>query len=223
MAYSEAWVRHHRLHIHVPAKAPSGPGRLSHSRGCKGICEKHLSRTGTFDSQGLIRCMSSIAIRPEREPFSMESASHGRDLLLGGCWCVMRELEVASYKWAHINFKGSSVNLLLPVQKNDTAGSLTIRTLRCACRVRVHPLCRVHAARRHINRVRAHRCLKEQSEFPLVPTIEGKTPSKHMMVQFFRRTIAATGTPTTRRANQIQLLGRWSSAAVEKYLQLASV
>ena len=56
----------------------------------------------------------------------------------------------------------------------------------CACRVRVHPLCPVHAARRHINRVRAHELFQEQSEFPLVPREDGKTPSKHLMVQFFR-------------------------------------
>lgn len=62
----------------------------------------------------------------EIEPFSMESSSHGRDLLVVACWYMMRELEVASCRWSHIYIEGCTVNLLLPVQKNDTSGSLTI-------------------------------------------------------------------------------------------------
>ena len=197
-----------------------------------------------------VEMLANIPVEHEIKPFSMESASHGRDLMVIACWYMMRELEVASCKWAHIYIEGSSVNLLLPVQKNDTAGSLTIRSLRCACRVRLHPLCPVHAVRRHLNRVRAHSHFREQSDFPLVPGPEGLVPSKHHMVQFFRKTIDATGTSTKRPnsegvdterfsghvarvsgaqwlsrlgmgTHQIQLLGRWSSAAVERYVQMA--
>ena len=166
---------------------------------------------------------------------------------------MLRELELASGRWAHI------ISHLLgwPYGEPVVAGpeerphseSLTMRSLRCACRVRVHPLCPLHAARRHIARLRAQPCM-EQTDFPLVPTSVGKVPTKHVMVHFFRRTIAATGTPTTRLnadgteterfsshllrvsgaqwlsrmgmgGHQIQLLGRWSSAAVERYIQLA--
>ena len=184
------------------------------------------------------------------EPFSIGSASHGRDLLVVACWYMLRELEVASCRWAHIYPEGCSINILLPVQKNDTSGSLTIRSLRCACRIRVHPLCPKHAAERHLRRVRAHACFRSQSDFPLVPTETGHAPTKHVMVRFFRDTIAATGTPITRPnsegadverfsghvlrvsgaqwlarmgmgVHQIQLLGRWSSSAVERYVQMA--
>ena len=87
-----------------------------------------------------------------------------------------------------------------------------------------------------------------QSEFPVVPGSDGTVPSKHYMIQFFRRVILATGTPTTRHSMQkgrrlrdfrvtlyvflanglppgdgisSGLLGRWGSAALERYLQMA--
>ena len=124
-----------------------------------------------------VEALTSIPIRHEVEPFS------GWDLLVVACWYMLRELEVASCKWAHIYSDGPAVNILLPVQKNDTAGSLTIRSLRCACRPR-------HSAQRHLDRVQAHEAFRNQSDFPLVPTAEGRVPTKHLMVQFFRRVIA---------------------------------
>ena len=200
----------------------------------------------SFDVEALI----NIGIEHDIQPFSMESPPHGRDLLVVACWFMMRELEVASCQWSHIYIEGTTVNLMLPVQKNDTAGSLTIRSLRCACRIRLHPLCPVHAARRHLQRVRAHESFRAQCDFPMVPDSSGRVPTKHYMVQFFRMIISASGTPTVRPnaegvdierfaghvarvsgaqwlsrlgmgSHQIQLLGRWSSAAVERYLQMA--
>ena len=128
----------------------------------------------------------------------MNSPAHGRDLLVIACWYMMRELEIASCRWSHIYIEGPTLNLLLPVQKNDTSGSLTIRTLKCACRIRLHPLCPLHAAQRHLMRVRTHPQFRSQRDFPLVPDADGATPSKYYMVQFFRGTIAHTGVPTTR-------------------------
>jgi hypothetical protein len=63
----------------------------------------------------------------------------------------------------------------------------------------IHPLCPVHSARRHLNRIRAHPTFREQSDFPLVPSSDGRVPTKRYMIQFFRRTISATGIPTTRQ------------------------
>lgn len=149
---------------------------------------------GSFD----VEALNAIPIRHEVGPFSLENVEHGRDLLVVACWYMLRELEVASCRWAHIYSDGPTINILLPVQKNDTAGSLTIRSLRCACRVKIHPLCPRHSAQRHLDRVRAHGAFRMQSDFPLVPTDGGTVPTKPLMVQFFRRVIAATGTPTVR-------------------------
>eukprot|EP00435_Cladocopium_sp_Y103_P007602 s3351_g2.t1 len=194
--------------------------------------------------------LTQIPIEAQAHPFSMQSPAHGRDVMLVASWFMMRELELAGCRWSHLWIENPNVNLMLPVQKNDTAGSLTMRSLRCACRVRLHPLCPVHAARRHMDRLRLHPEFRSQVEFPIVPTEEGKVASKHFMVQFFRMTISAAGINLTRPnqegseterfsghvcrvsgaqwlsrlgmpLNQIQLLGRWSSIAVERYVQLA--
>eukprot|EP00435_Cladocopium_sp_Y103_P022823 s2498_g5.t1 len=194
--------------------------------------------------------LTQIPVNHAAEPFDMLSAIHGRDVMILACWFMMRELELASCRWSHLYVAGPTVNLMLPVQKNDTAGSLTLRTLRCACRVRLRPLCPVHAAQRHIARVRAHDSFRSQAEFPVIPNELGQVASKHFMIQFFRRTLAAAGVALTRPnhegaqterfaghvcrvsgaqwlsrlgmpLNQIQLLGRWSSTAVERYVQLA--
>ena len=142
--------------------------------------------------------LAHIPISYNEESFDMNSPAHGRDLLVIACWYMMRELEIASCRWSHIYIEGPTLNLLLPVQKNDTSGSLTIRTLKCACRIRLHPLCPLHAAQRHLMRVRTHPQFRSQRDFPLVPDADGATPSKYYMVQFFRGTIAHTGVPTTR-------------------------
>eukprot|EP00435_Cladocopium_sp_Y103_P054359 s601_g17.t1 len=194
--------------------------------------------------------LSEIGIEYQAAPFDLHCTSHGRDVMVLACWFMMRELEIASCTWSHLYVSGPTINLMLPVQKNDTAGSLTLRTLRCACRIRLHPLCPVHAAQRHLSRLRAHVAFQNQADFPVVPNDEGQVLSKHLMVQFFRRTIAAAGVSLTRPnhegaeterfaghvcrvsgaqwlsrlgmpLNQIQLLGRWSSTAVERYVQLA--
>eukprot|EP00435_Cladocopium_sp_Y103_P047536 s110_g14.t1 len=186
--------------------------------------------------------LSQIPVDYKTDPFDMQSPAHGRDVMILACWFMMRELEMASCRWSHLYVSGPTINLMLPVQKNDTAGSLTLRTLRCACRIRLHPLCPVHAAQRHINRVRAHSAFQSQAEFPLIPNETGQVSSKHFMIQFFRPLTRPNheGAETERFAghvcrvsgaqwlsrlgmplNQIQLLGRWSSTAVERYVQLA--
>ena len=120
---------------------------------------------------------------------------------------------------------------------------MTLRTLQCACRVRTHPLC-------PFKRVRNHGEFREQANFPLVPGTDGFVLTKQVMIQGFRSVIELTGTPVhgeTRNltgpcdrglavlrvsgaqwlsklglpVSQIQLLGRWSSAAVERYIQTA--
>eukprot|EP00438_Fugacium_kawagutii_P003340 Skav206167 [mRNA] locus=scaffold1545:303704:318481:- [translate_table: standard] len=150
----------------------------------------------------------------------------------------------------HLYTEEDTLHLLVPVHKTDQQGSLTVRSLRCACRIKKFSLCPYHCGSRHLARVRLHPNFSGPSSFPLVPTDDGSTPSKHEMTQMMRRTIALTGTSLTRPddtgaerqrygghtlrvsgaqwlsrcglgISQIQLLGRWSSSAVERYVQQA--
>eukprot|EP00435_Cladocopium_sp_Y103_P058647 s456_g20.t1 len=166
-------------------------------------------RPSTLKDSFDVGLLAQIPIEYQVSSFSMQSASHGRDVLILASWFMLRELELAGCKWSHLWIESPNVNLMLPVQKNDTSGSLTMRSLRW------------------------HRCT-----------------TWIYMVQFFRMTIAAAGVSLTRPnqdgceterfsghvcrvsgaqwlsrlgmpLNQVQLLGRWNSTAVERYVQLA--
>ena len=210
----------------------------------RGLGPSHLK--DSLDIQSLAR----VTPQQEPTPFDTENVSHGRDVCILASWFMMRELELAAAQKAHVYFSGTAVNLLLPVHKTDASGSLTLRTLQCSCKVKTHPLCPFHAAKRHLARLELHGGFRQQVLFPLVPNREGRTLSKAAMIAFFTRTIAATGTPIERpnehnimiprfgghvlrvsgaqflarahvAVSLIQLLGRWSSGAIERYLQSA--
>ena len=41
-----------------------------------------------------------------------------------GCWFMLREIELARARWAHVYLQGNSVHVMLPVHKTDPGGSL---------------------------------------------------------------------------------------------------
>ena len=194
--------------------------------------------------------LSRLPTLPELRPFDMTRVDHSKDVAIFAAWFMLRELELAGARFTHLYLQGSSVSVLLPQHKTDQVGNLTVRTLQCACRVRRHELCPYHAAERHLVRVQAHPMFKPGLPFPLVPTADGNTAAKTEMIDMFRNTIAATGTALTRpddanvelqrfgghvmrvagaqflchqgvAISTIQLLGRWTSNAIERYLQSA--
>ncbi|CAE7595796.1 unnamed protein product [Symbiodinium sp. CCMP2592] len=152
---------------------------------------------------------------------------------------------------ADIDVADGTVALRLPLHKTATGGEveLTQRQLRCACGATVAPLCPYHAALRHVSRLR--RAGRWVRGAPLFPDGTGDTWEKSEAVLFFRRVLLAAGIQLTTTDHNgatvqlfnghlarvagaawlaskgvntpiIQLLGRWSSAAVERYVQAAS-
>eukprot|EP00435_Cladocopium_sp_Y103_P067877 s392_g30.t1 len=197
-----------------------------------------------------VALLGRLATPGELLAFDPQRVDHAKDVAILASWFMLRELEVASSKFSHLYLSGDVVNLLIPQHKTDQVGSLTLRSLRCACRIRRHALCPFHAAERHLTRVSAHREFRRQALFPLVPDPQGLVMTKADMVDMFRRTIAATGTAVDRPDDRnvlvprygghvfrvsgaqflchqqvpistIQLLGRWTSNAIERYLQAA--
>lgn len=181
-------------------------------------------------------------------PFDIANPIHMLDVVILGLWYMLRESELASARLAHLSIDASNIGLLVPIHKTDQTGSLTIRHLNCACRYRRHQLCPWHAGHRHARRVRLHSAHVDGPSFPLVPDGEGRTPSKYMMIQHIRAVLQEANIPTTRADEQgaqlqrfgghvlrvsgaqmmgaggvpiqlIQLLGRWSSQAVQRYVQ----
>lgn len=184
------------------------------------------------------------------KPFSLESLAHTADLMIICSWFMLRELEISFARDTHLTLHGEEVQLLVPVHKTNSMGSLTVRSLQCACGIRDHPLCPWHAAERHLIRVASHPHRRSDGYLPLFPLANGHSVTKHLLVKAFRNTLMACGVETTVQDDAgrlvekfgghclrvsgaqflaaagiqvalIQLLGRWSSSAVERYVQSA--
>ena len=142
--------------------------------------------------------------------------------------------------------------MMIPLHKTSIQASLTSRTLLCACSVQLSPLCPWHAAERHLVRLHNHEHRRAGAYFPLFPGNDGQTVSKYKMNIHIRAALNTAGVVTTQLdANGIshelygghsmrvsgaqflsasgvelaliQLLGRWSSNAIERYTQDAAL
>jgi hypothetical protein len=145
---------------------------------------------------------------------------------------------------------GPEVELSIPIHKMAQGGQpvITRRVLRCACGVRLAPLCPAHAASRHLARLAAGPGVGPGCR--LFPAESGQPSTKRSTVQALTAVLQAAGIRThteDHRGRQVaifgghlarvsgaqflaangipiaavQLLGRWSSRAVEKYTQAA--
>ena len=163
---------------------------------------------------------------------------------------MLREIEFAAARTQDLEAAGGTVTLRVPLHKAATGGQteLTMRQLRCACRSAVSPLCPYRLGVRHVERLKAAGVWFRDG--PLFPDSSGATWEKSSAILLFRRVLMAAGIQTTavdhtgapvqlfgghlaRVAGAswlaskgvptpvIQLLGRWSSAAVERYIQAA--
>lgn len=131
--------------------------------------------------------------------FDIHNVYHARDVVVLGCWFMLREVELSAAKLAHLYLQENQVVLLLPVHKTQQDGSLTNRALGCACsNSRPLPLCPWHAAHRHLRRVRLHHRYREQHDFPLVPDGEGFILSKVQSVALINLVLAESGIELTR-------------------------
>ena len=187
---------------------------------------------------------------PAARAWSPWTSAHVADALLLAAWFMLREIEFAAARTQDLEAAGGTVTLRVPLHKAATGGQteLTMRQLRCACRSAVSPLCPYHSAVRHIERLKAAGVWFRDR--PLFPDSSGATWEKSSAILLFRRVLMAAGIQTTavdhtgapvqlfgghlaRVAGAswlaskgvptpvIQLLGRWSSAAVERYIQAA--
>ena len=186
----------------------------------------------------------------DSDPFDLDKVSHLTDAIILGVWFMLREIEIANCLFHHMVLEGNELHLILPVHKTSTEGSFTARILRCGCRSRLHRMCPWHCAERHLIRLAGHPAFRSGCSFPFFPDHEGRVISKAKFIDLVRRVLhsagiplvyhdesghefprfgghclrvsgammlAAAGTPVS----LIQLLGRWSSTAVERYIQQA--
>lgn len=197
-----------------------------------------------------LAALAKLVDTTDSRPFSVDHISHVADLMIVSCWYMLREIEISAARDSHLSLQGEVVQLMVPVHKTNTMGSLTTRILQCACGVREHPLCPWHTAERHLIRLASHPHRRAGGYLPLFPQSNGASITKHLLVQAVRRTLSVAGLETILRDDTgrdiekfgghcmrvagaqflaaagvqlplIQLLGRWSSSAVERYVQNA--
>ena len=194
------------------------------------------------------RLLGQLDVGDDDTPFNMDNPFHARDVCVIGMWCMLREQELAGARLGHLTLSGQEVCLSIPIHKTDIYGSLCERRLKCSCLVRQHGLCVWHASERHLIRMGQRSDIRASVLTPLFPTGSGQTASKQQFILMMRKVIASTGTDTMRADPQgnhkerfaghtlrvtgaqlmascgvpvqlIQLLGRWASSAIQRYIQ----
>ena len=194
--------------------------------------------------------LTSLVDPDDSEPFDFRRPSHLVDVCILACWFMLRELEVAGSLRQHLTIEYDEVRLLIPVHKTATAGTLTTRSLRCPCRTLVHRLCPWHTAERHLIRVNSLQRGQDAASCPLMPDSYGKVVTKAAFIEALRDLLTLAGVSVYTESDEgnrvprfgghalrvsgammlanaqvpvylIQLLGRWSSSAVERYIQSA--
>ena len=199
-----------------------------------------------------VYAIAALVDQDDMDSFSFQKISHMADLIILGSWFMMRELEISSARDSYLRLDGNEVTMLIPLHKTCTQTSLTTRTLACACSVKMSPLCPWHAAERHLVRLSQHPAKRPGSYFPLFPGEDGQVISKHKTNIHLRAALTTAGISTTMtdangyvhelfgghslrvsgaqflaaagvQLSLIQLLGRWSSTAVERYTQQAAL
>ena len=194
------------------------------------------------------RLLGQLDTGDDDTPFDFDNPFHARDVCVIGMWFMLREQELAGARLSHLTLSGNEVCLSIPIHKTDTYGSLCERRLKCSCAVKQHGLCVWHAAERHLIRLGLRTDLPSSVRTPLFPTSSGQTASKYHFIMMMRRVISSTGTATMRSDPQgvmkerfsghtlrvtgaqlmascgvpvqlVQLLGRWASAAIQRYIQ----
>ena len=149
--------------------------------------------------------------------------------------------------WRQHTALATTTFFTLPIQKNDTTGMCVSRGPNCICeRQKKNPICPHCAMIRHEKRVRT--LFPRNDTIAFIPEPEGTHPSKQTIIQIFRRAIQSTGTTLQRPGPQgeqiqrfsehvcrvsgaqfltrlgysldaVQLIGRWGSDAIKRYIQ----
>ena len=138
-------------------------------------------------------CFPKVLISEDSDRFDMRRVEHSRDMVVVALWYMLREVELSAALVHHLRVQPDHVSLLIPTYKTDSFGKLTERTLRCSCRIRLHPLCPWHAGERRLIRVQTlMEETKVQKRF-LFPQPDGSASSKLQVIAAIRTVLPAAG------------------------------
>ena len=150
----------------------------------RGLPGARLKAIFPFD---LLAKLAAVLEPAHLEPWSPWNSAHAVDAMILAVWFMLREIEFAAARTQDIDVLPGAVVLRIPLHKVAAGGEteLTERRLQCACRASVLPLCPYHAARRHVDRLKAAGAWARGK--PLFPDGAGRTWAKGEVVLFFRR------------------------------------
>ena len=183
-------------------------------------------------------------------PWRQDDPEAWADVLLFSCWFMLREVELGALRRGHLYLDQNQAHILLPAHKTDSAGTLCMRSLRCACRVRRQRLCPFEAVQRHLTRVARWEEIHAKAASFAVPASDGFELSKESVVRGFKLALQTSGVPLQRpdeagnrierfqghcarvsgaqwlvgmglQLSLVQVLGRWTSYAIHRYVQQA--
>ena len=195
--------------------------------------------------------LADLATLVERDvvagSFDMNILPHAVDIVVLATWFMLREIEIAGARVKDIEVTPAAVSLDIPLHKTAQGGQqeLTRRSFRCVCSTAAQPLCPRCSADRH-----ARRLDRAEPGAYLFPGAGGQQRTKLETAELFNMVLSAAGLQTVHTDTAghkrfifgghaarvagatflalrgvpvtiIQLIGRWSSTAVERYTQQA--
>ena len=190
--------------------------------------------------------LADLATLVERDvvagSFDMNILPHAVDIVVLATWFMLREIEIAGARIKDVEVTPAAVSLDIPLHKTAQGGQqeLTRRSFRCVCSTAAQPLCPRCAADRHVRRLD-----RAEPGAYLFPGAGGQQRTKLETAELFNMVLSAAGLQTiyTDTAGRkrfifgghaarvagatflalrgvpvavIQLIGRWSSTAVER-------
>ena len=169
---SATTYQEHFLGIVVEPLLPKAMRRYTRAV-TRGLPGARLKAIFPFD---LLAKLAAVLEPAHLEPWSPWNSAHAVDAMILAVWFMLREIEFAAARTQDIDVLPGAVVLRIPLHKVATGGEteLTERRLQCACRASVLPLCPYHAARRHVDRLKAAGAWAGGNRsFPTVPAERG--------------------------------------------------
>ena len=235
------WHQEHRLRVPVSADLRRAAKSITKAA-LRGLPGSRLKQA--FD-------LADLATLVERDvaagSFDMNILPHAVDIVVLATWFMLREIEIAGARVKDVEVTPAAVSLDIPLHKTAQGGQqeLTRRSFRCVCSTAAQPLCPRCAADRHVRRLD-----RAEPGAYLFPGAGGQQRTKLETAELFNMVLSAAGLQTiyTDTAGHkrfifgghaarvagatflalrgvpvavIQLIGRWSSTAVERYTQQA--
>ena len=235
------WHQEHRLRVPVSADLRRAAKSITKAA-LRGLPGSRLKQA--FD-------LADLATLVERDvvagSFDMNILPHAVDIVVLATWFMLREIEIAGARVKDVEVTPAAVSLDIPLHKTAQGGQqeLTRRSFRCVCSTAAQPLCPRCAADRHVRRLD-----RAEPGAYLFPGAGGQQRTKLETAELFNMVLSAAGFQTiyTDTAGHkrfifgghaarvagatflalrgvpvaiIQLIGRWSSTAVERYTQQA--